>query len=51
MSNEMLPHILAVFAVGITLVCCYDVRAIFDTKKYYVREGWNATKFGRQYHA
>ena len=36
MSNEMLPHILAVFAVGITLVYCSDSRPINDTKKYYV---------------
>ena len=50
MSNAILPHTLAVFAVGGTLVYCYDLRPIDDTKKYYVQEGWNVTKSGYQYH-
>ena len=44
MSNAILPHILAVFAVGSTLVCCYDLGLMYDTKTYYV------TKSGHQYH-
>ena len=51
MSDVILPHTLAIFAVGSTLVYCYDLRPIYDTKKYYVQEEWNATKSGHQDHA
>ena len=50
MNNAILLHTLAVFAVGSTLVYCYDLRPIYDTKKYYVQEEWNVTKSGHQYH-
>ena len=49
-SNAILPHTLAVFAVGSTLVSCYDLRPMYDTKKYYVQEEWNVTKSGHPYH-
>ena len=39
MSNAVLRHILAVFAV-----------MYFDTKKYCVQEGWNVTEADHQYH-
>ena len=29
--NSLLPHALAVFAVGSALVYCHDLRAIYDT--------------------
>ena len=41
MSNAMLPHTLAVFVVRRTLVYCYVLRLIYDTKKYYVQQEWN----------
>ena len=48
MSNAILPHSLTVFAVGsipATLVyCCYDLRPIYDTLKYYIQEEWNVTQ-------
>ena len=44
MSNAILPHTLALFAVDNTLVYCYTSRPIYDNKKYYVQEGWNVTK-------
>ena len=50
MINAILPHTLAVFAVGSTLVYCYDLRPIYDTKKSYVQEEWDVTKSGHQYH-
>ena len=50
MSNSILPNMLPVFAVGSTLVYCYELRPIYDTKKYYVQEGWNVTMSGHQYH-
>ena len=31
-------------------VYCYDSRPIYDTKKYYLQEGWNVTKSGQQHH-
>ena len=49
-SNAILPRTLAVFAVGSTLLYCYDLRPIYDTKKYYVQEQWNETKSGHQGH-
>ena len=49
-SNAILPHTVAVVAVGSTLVHCCELRPIYDTKKYYVQEGWNVTKSGHQYH-
>ena len=37
MSNAILPHTLAVFAVGGTPVYCYDLRPVlYDTKQYQV---------------
>ena len=50
MSNAILPHVLAVFAVGSTLVYSYDLRPIYDTEKYCVREEWKVTRSGQQYH-
>ena len=50
MNNAILPRTLAVFAVCSTLVYCYDLGPMFDTKKYYVKEEWNVTKYGHQYH-
>ena len=52
MSDAILPDTWAVFMVGTcsTLVYCYDVRHIYDTKKYYVQEEWNVTKSAHQYH-
>ena len=38
MSNAILPHTFAVFAVGSTLVYCYDLRPMYNTKKYYIQE-------------
>ena len=40
MRNAILPHILAVFAVGSALAYCYDLRRLYDTKKYDVQEEW-----------
>ena len=37
MSNAILPHTLAVFAVDSALVYCYDLRPIYDSKKYHVQ--------------
>ena len=50
MSNAVLPHSLAVFAVSSMLVYCYDLRPVYDIKKFYVLEGWNVAKSGHQYH-
>ena len=50
MSNAILPHTLAVFAVGSTLVYCHDLGPMYDTKKFYVQEEWNVAKSGHQYH-
>ena len=50
MNNGILPHTLAVFAVGSTLVSRDDLRPTYDTKKYYAQERWNVTKTGHQYH-
>ena len=50
MNNAILPHTLAVFVIGSTLVYCYDLRPIYDTKKYYVQEEWNVTKSDHQHH-
>ena len=49
MINAILPHTLAVFAVGSTRVYGYDLRSMHDTKKYYVQEEWNVTMSGYQY--
>ena len=49
MNNAILPHALAVFAVGSTLVYCYDLRPVYDIKTYYVQEEGNVTKSGHQY--
>ena len=47
MNNAILPHtLLAVFAVGSTLVYCYHLRPVYETKKYHVQEKWNV----HQYH-
>ena len=51
MNNAILPHTLAVFAVGSTLVYCYDSRRVYDTMTYFVQEEGNITKSGHQYHA
>ena len=37
MNNAIPPHTSAVFVVGTSLVYCYDLRALHDTKKYYVQ--------------
>ena len=50
MSNAILSHTLAEIAVGRTLVYCYDLRSMYDTKKYDVQEEWNVAKSGHQYH-
>ena len=44
MNNAILPHTLAVFAVGSTLVYCYDLRCVYDTKTYYVQEEGKRTQ-------
>ena len=49
MINAILSHTLAVFVVGSTLVYCYDLRPMYDTKKYYVQEECNVTKSDHQY--
>ena len=49
MNNAKLPHTLAVFAVGSSLVYCYDLRPMNDPKRYYVQEEWNVTRSGREY--
>ena len=45
MNNAILPHTLAVFAVGSTLVylllLTIYIYLVYDTKKYYVQEEWN----------
>ena len=44
MSNAILPHTMAVFAIiGSTLVYCSDLPPTHDAKKYYVLEGWNGS--------
>ena len=50
MNNAILQLTLAVFVVGSSLVYCYDLRPMNDTKKYYIQEEWNVTKPGQQYH-
>ena len=50
MSNAILSDTMAVFAVGGTLVYCYDLRPVYFTKKYYLQEEWNVTKTGHQCH-
>ena len=51
MSNAVPPNTLAVFAVGGTLVYCYELRpSICDTKKPYVQEEQDVTKSGHQYY-
>ena len=51
MSNTILPHTLsAVFAVGSTLVYCYDLRPMYDTKEHYVQAECNVTNSGHKYH-
>ena len=49
-NNAILPHTLAVFALGSKLVYCYDLGRMCDTKKYYVQEERDVTKSGHQYH-
>ena len=39
MSNAILPHILAVFAVGSTLVYCYDLGPIYVWHQEVLRKG------------
>ena len=52
MSNAILPHTSAVFAIGSTLVLRILLRLsthyIYDTTKYYVQEESNETKSGQQ---
>ena len=50
MSNEILTHTLSEFAVVSKLVYRSDFRRIYDTKNFYVREGWNETNSGHKYY-
>ena len=49
MNSAILPHVLAVFAVGSTLLYRSDLRPMYDTKKY-IQEEWNVAKSGHQHH-